>query len=144
MNRAKRMIETIYYHFINVNPKNKFGGDCVIRAIAHATGQTWEQTIREMTELGIKMGFVCNDDHVIKKYLEQKGFTQCNEPRNHLNKKLSVKEFIDNSNMTELYKTRIVAIVGSHHVTSIIKGQVHDIWNCSDRTMHRYWAKKQV
>ena len=143
MNRAKRMINTDYYEFINVNPKNKFGGDCVIRAIAHATGQSWEQTIRELTELGIKMGFVCNDDHVYSKYLLQKGFVQCKEPRDVCNRKMTIKEWIDEEQLSEGNQIGVFVVhAGSHHITSIINGKVHDTWNCSTKTMHKYWWKK--
>ena len=139
MKKALRMIDTDYYKYVNVNPKDKHGCDCVIRAIAHATNQTWETTIREMTELGIKMGYVLNDEHVYSKYLLSKGFIQCKEPRDACNRKMSVKEWIDGQRTN---KYIIVANVGSHHVTSIIDGQVHDIWNCSHNTMHKYWIKK--
>lgn len=145
MNKALRMVDTDYYKYVNVNPKNKFGGDCVIRAIALATGQSWEQTVREMTELGIKMGYVLNDPHVYSKYLLQKGFILCKEPRDVCNRKMTVKEWIDEEQLYEGNQRGVfVANVGSHHVTTIIDGKVHDIWNCSNRTMHKYWWKKQV
>ena len=49
---------TSTFRFYNANPKNRIGGDCVIRAICTALNQSWEQTVREMTELGIKEGRV--------------------------------------------------------------------------------------
>lgn len=139
MNREQRMKCTEFYEYENVNPKNKFGGDCVIRAIAKATGQSWETTIREMTDLGIKMGFVLNDDHVFAKYLESKGFRKMNEPRDVCNRKLSVKDWLIQHEGCKIKP--IVVVVGSHHVTCIIDNKVHDIWNCSNNTMHRYWIK---
>lgn len=141
MNRDQRMINTEFYQYENVNPKNKFGGDCVVRAVARALGQSWETTVREMTELGIKMGFVLNDKHVYDKYLVSKGFVKCKEPRDVCNRKLDVKDWII---MEQIARGKIVANVGSHHVTCIIDGVVHDIWNCSKDTMHVYWFKKQV
>ena len=142
MNKQQRMINTEYYEYTNVNPKNKFGGDCVIRAIANACNQSWEVTVREMTELGIKMGFVVNDDHVMIKYLLNKGFIQSKEPRDVCNRKMSVKDWMNEEQIYEgNHKTVIVAVVGSHHVTCIKNGKVQDIWNCSNRTMHRYWYK---
>ena len=137
MNKQQRMINTEYYEYTNVNPKNKFGGDCVVRAIANATNQTWEQTVREMTELGIKLGFVLNDHHVYEKYLLLKGFVQAKEPRDVYNQKITVVEFI------RKYKENnvIVMNVGSHHVSCIKNGKVNDIWDCSKETMHKYWYK---
>ena len=144
MKKELRMKNTEYYTYYNANPKNKLGGDCVIRAIALATGQSWEQTVRELTELGIKHGLVCNDQKLYPKYLESKGFIQAKEPRDVCNRKMLVKEWMKEE---EIYpgnhKSIIVANVGSHHVTCIIDGTVHDIWNSSTQTMHKYWWKRK-
>ena len=143
MDKKQRMIGNEYYEYINVNPKGKIGGDCVIRAIANATNQSWEQTIREMTELGIKLGFVLNDHHVYEKYLLLKGFVQVKEPRDVCNRKITVREFMKEE---EIYKDNqksvIVMNVGSHHVSCIKNGKVNDIWDCSRNTMHKYWWRK--
>ena len=139
MNKQLRQINTDYYEYDNVNPKGKFGGDCVVRAIANALDQSWEQTVREMTELGIKKGFLIDDQHLYPKYLESKGFRQMQEPRDDNNKKLTVKQWLK---QREGYTVRtIVANVGSHHVCCIKNGKVHDIWNSSTQTMHKYWVK---
>ena len=137
MNKALRMKNTEFYEYENVNPKGKFGGDCVIRAIANALDQSWEVTVRELTELGIKKGFLCNDKHLYPQYLESKGFRQMKEPRDVNNRKLTVKEWLK---MMGPVKT-IVANVGSHHVTCIKDSRVRDIWNSSGETMHAYWVK---
>ena len=139
MNKNERFLETEFYKYINVNPKGKYSGDCVIRAIALACGQSWETTIREMTELGIRYGYVCNDVNLYPKYLEKKGFIKMKEPRDCCNRKLTVKEWLIQREGFEV-KT-IVANVGSHHVTCIKDNKVNDIWNCSNRMMHAYWVK---
>lgn len=143
MKKSERMIDNDYYKYINVNPKNKIGGDCVVRAIANATNQSWVQTIRELTELGIKLGFVPIDKRVYEKYLLSKGFKQENEPRDVNNRKISVREFMRNEQIYEgNQKTIIVMNVGSHHVSCIKNGKVNDIWDCSRDTMHKYWWRK--
>ena len=139
MNKQQRMINTEYYEYTNVNPKNKFGGDCVVRAIALATGQTWEQTVREMTELGIKLGFVLNDKHVWTKYLESKGFKCAGEPRDINNRKMSVREWMQAKQIHS--ESIIVAITQGHHVTCIKNCKIRDIWNTEDMTIHRFWYK---
>lgn len=141
MNRQQRMINTEYYEYTQINPKNKFGGDCVIRAVALACNQSWEQTIREMTELGIKLGFVCNDEHVYSKYLESKGFKQMKEPRDYNNQKYIVKDWLCTSEYHLWHSYNIVAHVGSHHICCIKDGKVRDIWNSSKVTMHKWWVK---
>ena len=139
MNKDLRMIETKYYIYVNVNPKNKYCGDCVIRAISRALNQSWETTVRELTELGIKKGYVAIDKHIYPKYLESKGFRQMKEPRDWQNKKISIKEFIDMHEGQSLKV--IVANAGSHHLTCIKGNKVNDTWDCSKSTMHKYWVK---
>lgn len=141
MNKKDRLKNTEFYEYLNVNPKGKYGGDCVVRAIANTMDQSWEQTIRELTELGIKMGYVLNDEHVFTKYLEAHGFVKCNEPRDINNRKITVKDWFIQMEGRTIKST--VAIVGSHHVTSIKNGKVNDIWNCSNKIMHRYWKKEE-
>ena len=126
-----------YYNYINVNPKDKYGGDCVVRAIALALNQSWEQTVREMTELGIKHGLVLNDKKLYPKYLKLKGFREVKEPRDVNNRKITIREYLR-------YKFVLKAVVvnaGSHHVTCIKDNKVNDIWDCSKCTMHKYWIK---
>ena len=137
--RDSRLKGTEFYEYTNVNPRNRICGDCVIRAIALATGQSWEQTVREMTELGIKKSLLLNDVDLYPLYLEQKGFIQRPEPRDVNNRKLTVKEWLI---QREGYSIKtIVANVGSHHVTAIKDGKVRDVWNSSNQTMHKYWVK---
>lgn len=141
MNKESRMVETAYYRYVNLNPKGKYCGDCVIRAIANACNQTWETTIREMTELGIKKGLVLNDRKLYPLYLKQKGFRQMEEPRKVDNTRYSVKEWLCTSDYHLWHNYSIVANVGSHHVLCIKDFKVEDIWNSSTQTMHKWWVK---
>ena len=136
--RASRTKNTDFYEFENVNPKGRLRGDCTIRTIAKACGQSWEQTIRELTEIGIKKGYVCNDQSLFPSYLSSKGFVAHNEPRASDNTKISVKAFISKGLAGG---KAIVALVGTHHVTCLMEGKVRDIWDCSGQTMHRWWSR---
>ena len=141
MNKNLRMQGNMYYKYVNVNPKERHCGDCVIRAIAHACNQTWEQTVREMTELGIKKGYVLNDQKLYPLYLKEKGFHQMKEPRDYNNKKITVRQWLCSRDGWLWHSYRIVVTVGSHHVSSIVDNQINDIWDCSDRIMHKWWVK---
>ena len=138
--RESRLKETEFYEYTNINPRNRICGDCVIRAVALATGQSWEQTIRDMTELGIKKGLVLNDKELYPLYLKEKGFIECSEPRDINNRKLTVKEWLIQRGSTD---GPIVANVGSHHVTLIKNNKVRDVWNSSTQTIHKYWIKSR-
>lgn len=134
-------MENIYYKYINLNPKDRKVDDCVVRAIANATNQSWEQTVREMTEMGIKKGCLLNDPKLIPLYLKSKGFSQMNEPRKSDNTKMTVREWLGSRDGWLWHSYKIVAVVGSHHITAIIDNQVQDIWDCSKKKMHKWWVK---
>lgn len=133
--------ETPIFHFHNANPKGKNANDCVARAISVALSQSWEDTIREMTELGIKYGYAFNEDKLIERYLKEKGWEQLKEPRDQNNKKISVARFISRPGNN---KGVIIARVGSHHISLIVNGQVWDTWDCTKQTMHSYWRNLTV
>ena len=124
-----------FFTFYNANDKGKNASDCVARAISVALSQSWETTIREMTEMGIELGRVFNEDKTIDKYLESKGFTRYKEPRKANNTKMTIREFIKaNPRATCIVKA------GSHHVTLVCEGKVIDTWDSSLQTMHSYWV----
>lgn len=128
--------ETSTFHFHNANPKGKNANDCVARAISVALSQSWEDTIREMTELGIELGFAFNEDKLVSKFLRNKGFEEFKEPRDIKNKKITINQFINKHGNDEGI---IVAKVGSHHISLIIDGVVWDTWDCSKKIIHTYW-----
>ena len=136
--RDSRLKSTPFYEYLNLNPRNLLSEDCLIRAVALVTGQSWEQTIRELTELGIKKSRVCNDSKLMPDYLELKGFKAMPEPRDGNNCKMTIKEFLQ----TYPDYTDFICFAGSHHVTAVKDGKVRDIWDSSKTTMHRWWVKR--
>ena len=137
MARQEKYPKTRTFHYYNANPHNKLGGDCAIRAIATAIGRTWEQTVREMTEIGIKYGYVCNDKNTITKYLSSKKWIKHPQPRKSNNNKFTGKEFcLANKSIS------CIANIGGHHIVAIVNGQVNDIWDSTDGCIGNYWTKE--
>lgn len=136
-------LNTDYFTYENLNPKNHRDGDCVIRAIAKATDQTWYKVYQDLVDIGLKYGYMPNSDEVTARYLTSLGWTKMKEPRNCYNRKYMVKDWIDvQLDSEDGLDSKIIASVGSHHLTTIIAGKVVDIWNCSRETMHTYWVKR--
>lgn len=133
----KKAEDTLYFHFHNANPRGKNKNDCVARAISVALGQRWETTVREMTEKAIRMSCVFNEDTTIDAYLKDKGWIKCKEPRDSQNKKITVLEFLK-----EHKKGIYIIKAGSHHLSLIINGKVWDTWDCTKKTMHSYFCRK--
>lgn len=145
MNRQTKYRDTKTFHFFNANPKNRVGGDCVVRALCTAMGQTWEQTIRELTELGIKHGYVLNDPKLFPKYLESKGWQKARQPRKPDNTKYTGVEFCEELQKGRTWligdHSKVVANIGGHHVVAIIWGQVWDTWNSTGGCIGNFWVK---
>lgn len=137
--RREKYPDTKTFTYYNANPKNRMGGDCVIRAVCTALEQPWEQTIRELTEVGIKNGFVVNDKNTYSKYLEQKGWTKHKQPKKTNGTKYTGEEFC--KKIADKNKN-YVANIGGNHVVCIKNGKVHDIWDSTDGCIGNYWVKE--
>lgn len=149
MRRQQKYPDTATFHFYNANPKNRVTGDCTFRAIATVLEQSWEQTVMEMAELSCKTGYAINDKKGIEKYLESKGWVKQKQPQKDDGTKYTGCEFCEQlqedpwlfTGKEYDYNARIVAMIGGHHVTAIVSGQILDIWNCSGKTIGNYWTK---
>lgn len=140
--RRAKYPETNTFHYYNANPKNRLGNDCVIRAICTALDQSWEQTVRELTEVGIKKGFVLNDKQTYAEYLKQKGWIKKEQPRKFDGTKYTGKEFCEKLQRSgNAPYMNIIAHIGGHHIVAIVNGKVNDIWNSTDGCIGNYWVQ---
>ena len=138
MSERERMYpETSTFHFFNVNPHKRLGGDCVVRAICVFLDISWEQCVREMTELGIKKGVLLNDKSCINYYLESKGYKKMPMPRKDDNTRYTAKEFCQE--LADSSKKYILSLAG--HETVVVNGKVNDIWDCTDSSVGNYWVR---
>ena len=60
----------------NPNPVGRETGDCVIRAIAVVTGQSWREAYWDLCEQGAVMGDLPNNNAVWGEYLRERGGRQ--------------------------------------------------------------------
>ena len=63
------------FTYKNNNPKENEIGDCVIRAISEATGDTWENTMINVVKSTVKTGYIFNQNNVYFDYIEKNGFS---------------------------------------------------------------------
>lgn len=137
MKRTDKYPDTETFHYYNANPHNKIAADCVIRAISTALNQSWEQTVRELTEVGIKYGLVCNEKACYDKYLKSKGWIKHSQPKKADNTKYTGKEFCERARDYEKY----IANIGGHHIVAIVNKKVYDIWDSTYKCIGNYWTK---
>ena len=107
-----------------------------------ATAKSWTTVVRELTEVGIENAMTISDPKLFPIYLKRLGFTQGKEPRDYYNKKMTVKEWMQREQIYPGNQKDVILVnAGSHHLACIIDGTVHDIWDSSRVTMHKYWFK---
>lgn len=129
--------DTSTFHFYNANPKNRRTGDCVVRAIATATGKTWDEVLEGLTATALKHKQMVNDPACFGKYLESLGWTKCSQPRKANGRKYTGQEF-----HRVIGNRTAVANIGGHHTTCFINGQAWDTWDCTDGSIGNYWTKR--
>ena len=129
-----------YFEFTQVNPKDRRTTDCVIRSIALIEGRPWEEILREMTEFGIKLGYIFNDKPCIEKYLATKGYIKLPAPVRKDNSRYTGREFLkDHPNRN----FDIIMKIGGHHITACRNGKICDTWDSSLGAVCNYWVKEQ-
>lgn len=140
---------------LNMNPKGIKASDCVIRAIAYATDQTWEKVYEDLYELGWKMKRMANEKRVYEKYLEKQGWVKHQQPREWIYdggykdkmKKYTVNEFAEmmSGDNRCLGKGKIIISV-ANHLTCIEpnnwKYEIVDTWDCGHKCIGNYWTKE--
>lgn len=117
----------------NANPKGWKTGDCVIRAVAAATQQTWEEVYDDLYEIGKKKCRPINDPIVYNYYLKQKGFTEEKQMKHNNGNWYTIEEII------ETFPDSILVMNCSHHLTVAIYGIIIDLWNTSYKPAGKFW-----
>ena len=149
---AKRFPDTDYFHFYNANPKGKRTTDCVVRAITVALDQPYDQTLRELTEMSLKTGWMWNENKGIDAFMKSKGWIKCKQPKKSDGTKYTGKEFCrtlvhpiysEELNLTNrsFEINRVLVNIGGHHTVAIVGGQIWDIWNSGDGSIGIVWVK---
>lgn len=123
------------YVYTNPNPIKKLTGDCVIRAIAILTNQSWEDAYMELCKEGLLMADLPNANSVWASYLHKQGYKRKAIP-DTCPDCYTIGDFsIDNPN------GRYALCTGSHLV-AVISGDILDAWD-SSREIPAYFFYKE-
>lgn len=118
----------------NPNPIAARVGDCTVRAISKATGQSWEETYINLCIYGLMKCDLPSANHVWGAYLKSKGF----------------KRFLVDDCDCDCYTvadfarnhpdgTYILAISG--HVVAVKDGDYYDSWDSGNEIPIYYWEE---
>ena len=136
LRRQDKYPDTKWFNWYNANPKGRVTtGDCVVRAISCLTGKDWGTVLLELTQFGIPMGRVYNDEVVYGKYLGALGYQKVGQP---VDKRNNLK--IKGSRFVEQYTGPFVAHIGSHHLVYGNQGRIYDTWDSTDRVVWNFWV----
>ncbi len=119
----------------NPNPLGKQTGDCVIRAIAIATDQSWRETYRDLCRIGEINGDLPNSNAVWGMYLREKGARQFLLPE-------SCPACITVRAFAERYPKGVYVIGTGSHAVAVIDGDWYDSWDSADETPTYFWRVK--
>lgn len=119
----------------NPNPLGKQTSDCVVRAIAIATEQSWKRTYRELCELGEIEAEMPNTNSLWGLYLKQKGAEQFLLPEN-CPQCMSVRAFC------ERFPEGVYVIGTGTHAVACIDGDYLDSFDSGSETPAYFWRVK--
>lgn len=131
------MQSTGSYAYFNENPAGKAVGDCAIRAISKALGQTWEQTYVGLCLEGFRRGDLPNADSVWGPYLARHGFRRHFIPDDGLGAYTVADFAADNPEGT------FILSMPGRHVVAVVDGGIYDSWDSSGECPTYFWVKER-
>lgn len=119
----------------NPNPKRKEVPDCVVRAIAVATGRTWHEVYDDICRVGRDECNMPSVNAVWGKYLYSVGF----EPfllSETCPTCVTVRRFCDR------YHSGTYIIGTGTHAVAVIDGDYYDSWDSGNEVPNYFWKVK--
>lgn len=118
----------------NPNPNGSYVGDCVVRAISIATGQTWYKTYIDVAMQGLYLCDMPSSNRVWGEYLKSKGYHRYVIP-DTCPACYTVEDFCEE----HPHGTYILAT--GTHVLTVINGDYYDSWNSGNEQPIYYWRE---
>lgn len=121
--------------YSNPNPCRQEEPDCVVRAIATATGQTWDAVHWDLCILSHSKCTMPSANWLWGLYLKKHGFEKFVLPE-------SCPECITVREFAKKYKDGIYVIGTGNHAVAVIGGDYIDTWDSGDETPTYFYRKK--
>lgn len=126
------------FALVNVNPKHRKTTDCATRAVCQACNIPYKEAAQALFDEWMRTGYEMTSSKVFESVLTKYGFTKHGKPLNPwTNKTYSVGEIY------KLIKEDEIAVVQvANHYTVVKGGRIIDLWDCSPKSIYRYYTKK--
>ena len=133
------------YTFYNANPAGKRTGDCAIRAVAAASGLTWDDVVDILAAVAHEKKTSPGSVDTIDEALKRLGFEKHRQPRKTSGKKYTGAEFCKLLGKSG-ERVAVVANIGGHHEVAILADgfgdyKVRDIWDSTGGCIGNYWTR---
>lgn len=123
------------WQYFNENPYQRSVGDCAVRAVSKALGQSWEQAYVELCLEGFLMGDLPNSDTVWGRCLKNHGFKRYLIP-DECPYCMTVARFAE-----EHPEGTFVLSMPGRHVVTVVDGRYFDSWDSGNEVPEYYWKK---
>lgn len=123
------------YVYYNPNPKRDNGIDCVVRALAMATGRDWESAYLRVCMEGLARCDMPNSNHVWGAVLRREGFRRIGLPDNCPDC-YTVNEFCGE------HPSGRYVLATSGHVVTAVNGDYYDTWDSGGNIIDFYYFKE--
>ena len=118
----------------NPNEKQKFAGDCVIRALCKALNKTWLEVFDLLVIQARKQQRTISEKEVYEQVLFEHGF---------IYNKVSNKKGSKRPRVFEKAKESVTPIVMNvaNHIVTAENGKYYDLWDSGNRCLYGYYTK---
>ena len=123
------------YSAYNPNPMGARVGDCTVRAISRATGESWDTVYCGLCVEGLRLCDMPTANHVWGAYLRRHGFRRRALP-DDCPDCYTVADFCRD----HPHGTYVLAISG--HVVCVDDGRYYDTWDSGAESPAYYWYKE--
>ena len=110
------------FKYYNANPFGRNVNDCTVRAISLATGQSWDETYKQLSDYARRQGITFSETEFINEYLAERYERYCDTDRI-----IKLQDFLD----LKLPGRWLVTMSG--HITCAIDGICYDTFDPSNR-----------
>lgn len=124
------------FSFFNPNPKNQRVGDCAVRAISKATGQSWKDAYIGLCSEGLVFKDMPSSNYVWGNYLRKFGFEEKSIPN-------ICPACVTVSRFAEDHPEGRYVLATQNHVVAVINGEYYDTWDSGDEIV-LYFYKKEI
>jgi hypothetical protein len=117
------------YKFHNNNALGLFENDCTVRAISTATGNSWDDTYKHLSNTARLRGTMMDDKDFIKDYLDE-----------HYDRMYDIPETV--GEVAGAYPNNVLLITMNGHITCAVYGVIYDSFDCRERIAEYCWKIK--